>query len=333
MIGLDVGTSFIIASSYEGDEIIFKDFRDAFYVIKPNTPIAAKMVEKGLKGKVFIKDETGSFIILGKDAIEKAVERNETARRPMYRGVVSVKEKEARKVLAYILKEVVGKASKKGEKLVFCVPAQPVDQEDDDFDVGYHEDVVKSILSEVGYDARSVNEAEALCYAELEDTDYTGIGISCGAGMTNVCVMLNGEPTVVFSTTKSGDWVDRMSAVATGEPDSVVQVEKEGGGFAVGEPNDNPVLSAVASYYDRLVEYTAKQLSAALSGHKALPKFKDPIRIVVAGGTSQADGYIAKLNEKLLESEFPLPIEVVKHAEDPLHSVSKGCLIAASILD
>jgi len=333
MIGLDVGTSFIIASSYDGDQIVFKDFRDAFYVIKPTTPIASKMVEKGLKGKIFIKDETGSFIILGKDAIEKAVERNETARRPMYRGVVSVKEKEARKVLAYILKEVVGKANKKEDKLVFCVPAQPVDQEDDDFDVGYHEDVVKSILSEVGYDARSVNEAEALCYAELEDTDYTGIGISCGAGMTNVCVMLNGEPTVVFSTTKSGDWVDRMSAVATGEPDSVVQVEKEGGGFTVGEPNDSPVLSAVASYYDRLVEYTAKQLSAALAGHKALPKFKDPIRIVVAGGTSQADGYIAKLNQKLLASDFPLPIEVVKHAEDPLHSVSKGCLIAASILD
>jgi len=269
MIGLDVGTSFIIASSYEGDNIIFKDFRDAFYVIKPTTPIAAKMVEKGLKGKIFIKDTDGSFVILGKDAIEKAVERNETARRPMYRGVVSVKEKNAKRILAYILKEVVGKAKKAGEKLVFCVPAQPVDQEDDDFDVGYHEDVVKTILSEVGYDARSVNEAEALCYAELEDSDYTGIGISCGAGMTNVCVMLNGEPTVVFSTTKSGDWVDRMSAVATGEPDSVVQVEKEGGNFKVGEANDSPVLSAVSSYYERLIEYTAKQLSSALSGHKS----------------------------------------------------------------
>jgi hypothetical protein len=333
MIGLDVGTSFIISSSYDGDNIKFNDFRDAFYVIKPTTPIASKMVEKGLKGKVFIKDVDGSFVILGKDAIEKAVERNETARRPMYRGVVSVKEKDAKRVLAYILKEVVGKAKEKNEKLVFCVPAQPVDQEDDDFDVGYHEDVVKTILSEVGYDARSVNEAEALCYAELEDSDYTGIGISCGAGMTNVCVMLNGEPTVVFSTTKSGDWVDRMSAVATGEPDSVVQVEKEGGGFKVGEPNDSPVLSAVASYYERLIEYTAKQLSRALSGHKSLPKFKDAIKVVVAGGTSQADGYIEKLHEKLLESDFPLEIEVVKHADDPLHSVSKGCLIAASILD
>jgi len=331
--GLDVGTSFIIMSQYEGDNILFKDFRDAFYVIKPSTPVANKMIEKGLKGKVFIKDTDGSFVVLGKDAIEKAVERNETARRPMYRGVVSVKEKDARRILAYILKEVVGESSEENEKLVFCVPAQPVDQEDDDFDVGYHEDVVKTILAGQGYDARSVNEAEALCYAELEDSDYTGIGISCGAGMTNVCVMLNGEPTVVFSTTKSGDWVDRMSAVATGEPDSVVQVEKEGGGFKVGEPNENPVLSAVASYYERLIEYTAKQLSAALSGHKSLPKFKHPIKIVVAGGTSQADGYIEKLQEKLSESNFPLDIEVVKHSEDPLLAVSKGCLIAASILD
>ena len=332
MKGLDVGTSFIVMSSQDGDDINFVEFRDAFYVIKPSTPVANKMIEKGLKGKVFIKDEDGSFIILGKDAIEKAVERNETARRPMYRGVVSVKEKDAKRILAYILKEVVGESSEENEKLVFCVPAQPVDQEDEDFDVGYHEDVVKNILSEVGYEARSINEAEALCYAELEDTDYTGIGISCGAGMTNVCVMLNGEPTVVFSTTKSGDWVDRMSAVASGEPDSVVQVEKESGEFKVGEPNDNPVLSAVSSYYERLIEYTAKQLGAALDGHKALPKFKHPIKIVVAGGTSKADGYVEKLHEKLLASDFPLEIEVVKHSDDPLHAVSKGCLIAAQVL-
>jgi hypothetical protein len=332
MKGLDVGTSFIVMSSQDGDDINFVEFRDAFYVIKPSTPVANKMIEKGLKGKVFIKDSDGSFVILGKDAIEKAVERNETARRPMYRGVVSVKEKDAKRILAYILKEVVGEASEPGEQLVFCVPAQPVDQEDEDFDVGYHEDVVKNILSEVGYEARAINEAEALCYAELEDSDYTGIGVSCGAGMTNVCVMLNGEPTVVFSTTKSGDWVDRMSAVASGEPDSVVQVEKESGEFTVGEPNENPVLSAVSSYYERLIEYTAKQLSVALDGHKALPKFKHPIKIVVAGGTSKADGYVEKLHEKLIEADFPLDIEVVKHSSDPLRAVSKGCLIAAQVL-
>jgi len=332
MRGLDVGTSFIVLSKENEGNIEYKDFRDAFYTIKPTTPVATKMIEKGLTGKVFIKDSDGSFIILGKDAIEKAVERNDTAKRPMYRGVVSAKEKDAKKILAFILKEVVGTSSEPGEKLVFCVPAQPIDQEDEDFDVGYHEDVVKSILAESGYDARAINEAEALCYAELESDDYTGIAISCGAGMTNVCVMLNGEPTVVFSTTKSGDWIDRMSAVATGEPDSVVQAEKEGGDFKIGEENDNPVLAAVSSYYERLIDYTTKQLAFALTGHKSLPKFKNPLKIVIAGGTSQAKGYVEKFKEKLTDNNFPLEIKEVVHSTDPLHSVSKGCLIAAKVL-
>ena len=113
----------------------------------------------------------------------------------------------------------------------------------------------------------------------------------------------------------------------------MVQVEKEGGSFKIGEPNDNPVLSAVSAYYERLIEYTAKQLTVALTGHKSLPKFKEPIKIVVAGGTSKAEGYIEKLHEKLIESNFPLDIKVVQHSADPLHSVAKGCLIAASILD
>ena len=331
--GLDVGTSFVVLAS-EGSKgkVIYKDFRDAFYVIKPTTPIATKMIEKGLTGKVFVKDDDGSFIILGKDAIEKAVERNDSAKRPMHKGVVSSKEKEARRILSYILKEVAGKAEEQGEKLVFCIPAQPVDQEDEDFDVGYHEDVVKSVLSECGYDARSINEAEALCYSELANDDYTGVALSWGAGMVNVCVMLNGEPVLKFSTTKSGDWIDRMAAVATGETDSVVQAEKENGDFSVGQDNDNQVLAAVASYYDRLIDYTTKQLTSALEDSKALPKFKDSIPVILAGGTTKAKGFVDHFKTKLEENGFPLSVKEVRHAADPLHAVARGCLIASQIL-
>jgi hypothetical protein len=331
--GLDVGTSFIVLAE-EGakGKVTYKDFRDAFYVIKPATPIATKMIEKGLAGKTFVKDADGSFIILGKDAIEKAVERNDSAKRPMYKGVVSSKEKDARRILTYILKEVSGTPAEPGEKLVFCVPAQPVDQEDDDFDVGYHEDVIVKLLTEVGYSARAINEAEALCYSELEKDDYTGVALSWGAGMVNVCVMLNGEPVVTFSTTKSGDWVDRMAAVATGEADSIVQAEKEQGDFTVGQPNDNQVLAAVASYYDRLIDYTTKQLASSMDGHKSLPKFKDPLPVVVAGGTSKAKGFVDLFAKKLEENGFPLPVKEVRHAADPLHAVARGCLIAAQIM-
>lgn len=330
--GLDVGTSFIVLAKDGHDgEVVYKDFRDAFYAIKPATPVATKMIEKGLEGRIFVKDEDGTFILLGQDAIEKAVERNDSAKRPMYRGVVSPKEKDAKRILAFILKEVVGKGSN-GEKIVFCIPAQPVDQESDDFDVGYHEDVVKLVLSEMNYDPRAINEAEALCYSEFENDDYTGIGMSFGAGMVNVCVILNGEPTVQFATTKSGDWVDRMAAVATAEQDSVVQAEKEHGNFTVGEPNENPILSAVASYYERLIDYTARQLSIALTGHKLLPKFKNPLPVAVAGGTSKARGFVELFERKLAEHNFPLAVKEVRHATDPLHAVARGCLIAAKIL-
>lgn len=330
--GLDVGTSFIVMSQNSENGVEYKEFRDAYYTIKPSTPVAVKMIEKGLSGKVFIKDTDGTFILLGKDAIEKAVERNDLAKRPMYRGVVSSKDKDAKRVLAFILKEVVGSPLEDGETLVFCVPAQPVDQEDDDFDVGYHEDVVKTVLAEVGYNAKAIKEAEALCYAELEDDNYTGIGVSCGAGMTNVCIMLNGEPVVHFSTTKSGDWVDRMSAVATGENDTLVQAEKESGEFKIGETNDNPILEAVSSYYLRLIDYTTKNITHAINNSKALPKFKEPIKIVVAGGTSKADGYVENFKALLEKNGFPLPIKEVVHAKEPLLAVSKGCLIASSIL-
>lgn len=331
--GLDVGTSFVVlARDAEDGAVVYKDFRDAFYTIKPTSPVATKMIEKGLAGRAFVKDADGAFILLGQDAIEKAVERNDSAKRPMHKGVVSAKEKDAKRILAYILKEVSGTASEPGEKLVFCVPAQPVDQEDEDFDVGYHEDVVKSILAECGYEARAINEAEALCYSELENNDYTGVALSCGAGMVNCCVMLNGEPTVMFSTTKSGDWVDRMAAVATAEKDSVVQVEKEHGDFTIGQPTGNPILDAVSSYYERLVDYTTKQLAAAMTGHKLLPKFKNPLPVVIAGGTSRAKGFVPLFAAKLAENGFPLPVAEVRHANDPLHAVARGCLLAAKIL-
>jgi hypothetical protein len=123
-----------------------------------------------------------------------------------------------------------------------------------------------------------------------------------------------------------------MSAVATGEPDSVVQVEKEGGNFVIGEANDNPILAAVSAYYDRLIDYTTKQLASALKNHKSLPKFKNPLTIVIAGGTSQAKGYVELFNQKLKDNNFPLEIKEVRHASDPLHAVAKGCLIASKVM-
>ncbi len=331
-IGLDVGTSFIIAASEEGGETKYKEFRDAFLRLSATTPVAAKMMEKGLKGQKYFKDVDGSFVVVGQDAIERAVERHQTANRPMYRGVISPREKDGRRILKFIISEIIGKPSEAGEKLVYSIPAQPIDQSGEDFDTGYHEDALNNDIRELGYEPVALNEAEAICYSELENDEYTGICLSFGAGMVNVCVMSAGEAIIRFSTTRSGDWVDRMAAQSTAEPDSVIQVEKEGGGFVIGEEvPDNPVLSAVSSYYVRLIDYTTKQLAARLSNTKELPKFASAVPIVISGGTSRAAGFVEQFEKHLSKLNLPLEVKEVRHAEDPLRAVARGCLIAASL--
>lgn len=329
-IGLDVGTSFIIRAEEKEDGIQYKEFRDAFFRMKPATPIAAKIMAKGLANMAYFKADNGDYVVVGEDAIQKAIERHKSALRPLARGVLNPKQQDARLVLKFIFQELVGRPETPGEKLVYSVPAEPVDQGEEEFNTGYHEDVLRKDLGELGWDAQSLNEAEAICYSELEDEEYTGICMSFGAGMVNVCVMSSGEPVVRFSTTKSGDWIDRMAAQSSGQPDSVVQQEKEHGDFTVGSEDDNPILSAVSSYYVRLVDYTVANLAARLRDSGDLPKFTDPVSVVLAGGTSRARGFDAAFRSRLEAEDFPLEIKDVRMAKDPLRAVSRGCLLAAS---
>ena len=138
--GLDIGTSFIIgARELTEDKLVqYTDFRDAFFHMHPSSPIAKKMMEKGLKGQEYFKDVDGSFVVVGQDAIERAIERNQSAARPLVRGVIAPREKQARRILRHIIKEILGEPMTEGEKVVYSVPAQPADQAADDFDVGFH---------------------------------------------------------------------------------------------------------------------------------------------------------------------------------------------------
>lgn len=330
-LGLDVGTSFLITAKETEEGISYSEFRDAFFRIKPATKMAGKMIEKGLSNMPHFKDTDGSFVIVGQDAINKAIERNQSALRPLFRGVVSPREPDARRVLKFILTQLVGRPTNEGEVLVYSVPAEPIDQSDEDFNTGYHEDVLKKDLGELGWDAQPLNEAEAICYSELEDDEYTGICMSFGAGMVNVCVMSSGEPVIRFSTTKSGDWIDRMAGASTGQTDSVVQVEKEAGGFVVGEDTSSSILNAVSGYYVRLVDYTVKNLAHCLSSSKDLPKFTTPIPVIVSGGTSRAAGFVDAFRVRMSATDFPIDIKEVRHAKDPLRAVARGCMLAASL--
>lgn len=330
-VGLDVGTSFLVAGRFGSDgKIHFKKFRDCFLELEPKSPINQKFIKRGLDDrKATYIEKDGSFFVLGEEAFLMANERHVNTRRPMHRGVLSPTEKEAFPILKELLRRIVGEPRVKNEKLVFSVPAKPIDAE---FDQLFHQDMLRSFLASLGYDAQAMNEAEALAYSELLEEGLTGIAISCGAGMMNVAVMSAGDPVVTFSTSRSGDWVDAQAAIATNMTNSIIQQEKEGPDLDLMSPAPgNQIHAAIAVYYGNLLVYTLEQIAYDLSRSPSLPKFKDPIPLVVAGGTSLPRGFVEKFKQALKVVDMPVQISDVRHAGDPLHAVANGLTLAASM--
>lgn len=324
-IGLDIGTNMLVAA-FMGDDgqPIYRKERDAFFRLTPKSEVNKKSIKMSLESRHanFIIDGD-DFIVVGEDAIHMANERNMAARRPMQRGVLSPKEKDALPIIRLLIKSLIGK-EENVDKLVFSIPAEPIDAS---FDVFYHEEMMKTYLREMGFDSSSINEAFAIAFSELLDDNLTGVTISCGAGMLNTAVIFEGDPIIQFSVTKGGDWIDQSVATALDLTPSLVQVEKEEADLDLLNP-DGKIQEAVSVYYGILIKYLLDNILYKLEQAK-LPVFRNPLPIVLAGGLSLAKNFKEKFESELKVKKFPFEIKEVRLASDPMTCVAHGCLMAA----
>ncbi len=328
--GLDIGTNMLVVGMLnEEDAPFFKKERDAFYSISPKSEVNKNSIITSLnkRGANFILDEkTNNIIVVGEDALEIAIERNDVAKRPLQRGIISPKEKASLPMLKLIIKSLVGKAQK-DEVLIYSVPAKPIDSV---FNIIYHTEIMNKYLSEMGYIAQPINEGFAIALSELLDDELTGICLSYGAGMTNICVVHEGDPLVEFSVTRSGDFIDQSVGEALDISPSLVQLEKEAG-VNLNKPT-NQIMEAVAVYYTSVINYTLENIIYELDRRKKeMPLFRAPVPIVVSGGLALADGFVKKVESCLNSMDFPLKIAGVKRAENPMTAVANGALLASQL--
>ena len=330
--GLDIGTNMIVAAQFDEEGVpVFKMQRDAFYRIVPKTEVNKNSIRMSLdkRGANFIFDDSirpyGSYIVVGEDALEIAIERNDVAQRPMSKGIISPKEKASLPMIKLIIENLLGKGD--GDKLIYSVPAKPIDSV---FDITYHTEMMGMYIRQMGYDPYPINEAFAIALSELLDEGLTGIAMSYGAGMTNVVVVHEGDPLVEFSLTRGGDYIDQSVGNAIDVSPSLVQMEKESG-TDLYKPNSK-IMEAVTVYYSTLINYTLQNIAFELKQReKELPIFREPVPIVVSGGLTLADGFVKKVNEVLTSIDFPIEIGNVKKADQPMKAVANGCLLASTL--
>ena len=333
-IGLDVGTSRIVVAQKKENEIQYESQLNAFVAV-PNSKITEGVLERE---KIPHVNLAGEIMIHGNESDKFANLQNAETRRTMARGVLDAKEPESTRMLREILASMLGPGLGSGpgsgfgsgpsssrQKLCFTVPAAPLGAEDC---LTYHEVTVRQILTELGYDASSINEGLAVIYAELESSNYTGIGISCGGGLCNVCLAYLSVPVVSFSVPKAGDFIDSSAATVTGERATRIRLAKEDSFHFNGFYADK-IHQVLSVYYDDMIRSLVSALKDAFAGAKNAPKFPRPIPIVLSGGSALPPGFRDRFERVLGKTGFPIAISELRMAENPLHSTAKGALVYA----
>lgn len=332
--GLDCGTSFYIAAT----EDKIKKQRNAFLTVDGEVKQVKLMLKRQ---RIPFVEKAGKIHIVGQHAFNYAqIFSTSELKRPMKSGLLNPNEKDALPVLNAIIGELLGEA-KDGETCVYCIPSKPIDVQRE---VSYHEDVLRTIIEQYGYSVKKIEEAVAIGYEGLVDTQLTGVAISMGAGMCNIAVMYQGMTALSFSVSRGGDWIDENVSMDTGVSKAkVTNIKETSNTLDLSSANyqniyeedtdEANVLIAIRSYYGALVNYLLTNLKVQFEGVENVPNFPNPVPIVIGGGTSLVKGFLDVFNEQFDQNDFPIPISEIIHIEDAHTAVARGCLSEAQLIE
>jgi hypothetical protein len=274
--------------------------------------------------------ENGRIYAYGNRSDEFAKFLDGDTRRPMLGGMLNPAEPKNVQMIELLLNRLCGRAGE-GEKICLSVPSAPRDR---DTDLIFHEQSVQSICEKLGYQAQVVNEGLAVVYSELKDANFTGIGMSFGGGMCNICLSYLGLPVLTVATDRAGDYIDQSTASVTGETPTTVRLHKENSaesGFTLDNTAERSIDRALSVYYADVIDTAASALQAAMSDTKKLPRFNAAVPIVCAGGTTMAGNFLPRLKSAIDAIDLPIEIGDVFLAKDPMNATAKGALVGAML--
>jgi len=320
-MGLDVGTSRLVVARQGADKFDFESQLNAFVHIP-----YSRMTENVLKKEHVPHAVEGSeMVVYGNESERFAAMLNTEIRRPMTRGVLNPGEPDSVKLIREITQTLTGKAAQKGQKVYFTVPAAPLGSEET---TTYHEATLQQVLNELGFEAHPINEGLATVYAEMEASNYSGIGISCGGGLCNVCLAYLSVPVSSFSIGKAGDFIDSSAASVMGERANHIRIIKEQSFYLNGASADK-MQQVLGVYYDDMIRALVAGLKEAFKNTRTTSKFGRPVPLVLSGGTAMPKGFRERFEKLLGESDFPIELSEIRMAQDPLTTTARGALVAA----
>ncbi len=320
-IGLDIGTSRLVAASKTADGFDYQTELNAFLTLP-----FSKLTQSSLAKENVPHEKHGDeLVIYGNESERFANMFHLETRRPMSRGLLNPEETNGTAVIRQLLTSLLGEDNGDGRRICYSIPGAPSESPQD---LTHHEATIGHILTDMGYQVDKINEGLAVVLSELEDTNFTGIGLSCGGGMCNLCLAYLSMPVFSFSVAKAGDFIDQSAASVADEGATRVRAVKEQSFHFNGFYQDK-VKQALTVYYEDMIQTVVNALSEYLSKARNVPRLDRAVPIVISGGSALPSGFKERFEKILATVELPIRISEVRMAADPLHSTAKGALVAA----
>jgi hypothetical protein len=321
-VGLDIGTANIVVIKNGRSKVVARRELNAFFTV-PSLPETKKLLTGS---NIQFLDINEFLYILGNPAEEFALMMGGKTRRPMEGGLLNLGEDEGVNVIHAILGRLIPSPKNENEPLWFSIPGKPIDSAATAI---FNESILKTYLENLGYSPRPINEGMAVVVSELSGGPATGIGISIGGGMCNVCCSYLSIPVVTYSIQTGGDAIDKMVAASVGESPVKIKAIKEKDLDLSALPK-NSIEHGLHVCYEDLFSTLAKSLGQVLNASDNVPKLREPLPIILSGGTVLAPGSRDKFASILRKVKLPFEISDIVLAKKPLYATARGAYLMAA---
>lgn len=329
-LGLDLGISRFRSLQRQQGRLLARQTATA-YVALPNRPAQQKLVADA---RLCCWKTDDSLLIVGADA-PLAAEAWQTPLIPLLPNArLPSDDPVGRQVAAQLLESVAGRSSDDRQN---CTVVLPRDAGAGDPDAEFF----LRLLRLRGGDLQTIPAGLAVALSELGREQFTGIGVSFGAGGVSICLVERGSVRATAVTDRGGDWIDRQLAERQGH----VLWDAEGRRYlnllAVAHWKSSPERSLAGplnegerwlrQLYGEALKAALREFRNAVTHEGCNGAFRQPLTVVLHGGCTAMAGFHSVWTEHWAEAGIDLPVRTPRRTEDDVWTVARGCLIHAEV--
>lgn len=333
-VGLDIGSSQIRCVRRLGEQLMGRSALATFTPL-PDAPEFRALLEAG---RIPFAVCDGALTIVGDNATEYSMLFHVRPQSLMPHGRLPTNDPVARQSLAALVDALLGEPDQPGE---MCGVTLPGGESFQSLATSSELEFFSRLIRLRGFFPQVLSAGLAVALAELSRHSFTGLGLSFGAGTSELVLAHRGIEQIMCSVPQGGNWLDEQIAKEFGDTlldDAglpILDLAKAAGRRHAFEGRLNlPTNNAerfMASLHRDLLYALIRSGTFSLASQPQSLKIPQPLPLVIVGGVARIAGFEGLLRQAFELARFPLAISEIRFANHHDFTIARGCLISAQL--